>query len=59
MARCAEDESVAAQDVGGTRNVKHHGQQKGTCIFLIYSFLLHRAIVLLLVSLSKCTGTAV
>ena len=28
VARCAEDESVAAQDVGGTRNVKHHGQQK-------------------------------
>ena len=30
VARRTEDETVTAQDVGGTRNVKHHGQQKGT-----------------------------
>jgi uncharacterized membrane protein len=29
-ARCPEDESVTAQDGGGTRNVKHHGQKRET-----------------------------
>lgn len=46
--RCPEDESVTAQDGGGTRNMKHHGQQRETvCNF---NDIILIALVLLLIS---------